>query len=176
MGPSWLGGGAGAPRPWPLGSAWARASRTSSGLYLLEPPGQVQLIPPEKLHGQIPVLTSFSVTLITVRQKLGEATALRDPQVTTPKGKRLDHDGQGRRVRHSPQCEDRLLKPSTPLPAPAASPAVTVWASIPWPSPALCLQPLPRAARPIPAHPSGIGWNASSGKLLTPPGTPAPSL
>lgn len=101
MGPSWLGGGAGAPHPWPLGSVWARASRTSSGLYLMEPPGQVQLIPPEKLHRQISVLTSFSVTLITMRQKLGEATALRDPQVTTPKGKRLDHDGHGRRVRLS---------------------------------------------------------------------------
>lgn len=34
---------------------------------------------PKTLHGQTPVLTSFSVTLITVGQELGKAKALTGP-------------------------------------------------------------------------------------------------
>lgn len=120
------------------------------------------------------MLTSFSVTLVTVGQKRGQAAALRDPRVTTPKGEAgLDHGGQGGSVRHAPRCEDRLSKPSTPLPAAAATPgrdslglhAVAETGPLPLTSPKGC--------GTIPAHASGISWNASSGKPPTLPGTPA---
>lgn len=86
------------------------------------------------------MLTSFSVTLVTVGQKRGQAAALRDPRVTTPKGEAgLDHAAKA-------EASDTLLDARTDCQSPAhhcpplpPHQVATVWASTPWPRPALCL-------------------------------------
>lgn len=61
-------------------SQWVEASQTGSGLYLMELPGQSPPHSTQKaLHEQIPVLTTFSVTLVIGRQELGVAKTLIGP-------------------------------------------------------------------------------------------------
>lgn len=155
-------------------SAWARASRTSSGLYLMEPPGQVQLIPPKEASWANP---SVNLLLRDPSNSGTEARPGRSPEGSpgdhTQRRSRVRPCGQGGSVRHAPRCEDRLSKPSTPLPAAAATPgrdglglhAVAETGPLPLTSPKGC--------GTIPAHASRISWNASSGKPPTLPGTPA---